>query len=268
MAKLFRKIQGNRASDYIKKRSDGNAFKIINNEFFGVQGGVNGTAVVSISTLIFTAFAVVATDNASASISTLNANYTAPTVTAKGVAIVHVAVSTANYIDYVVSAKGSANSTIGVSNLNYNAPCANAIGSAVANIDVATAVYTDYIVDVKGNATTIVETADANYTSFIIEAKGSAISNVDVANLEHFAPIVVAEGSLQVDAEAVVSVSVLNYGLKTPIVIVIPPSGNQGGSSESYSYVDNSNKDLDKKIIQEDSEIMEIVKLCLKITII
>ena len=50
--------------------------------------------------------------------------------------------------------------------------------------------------------------------------------------------------------------------------IVIPPSGNQGGSSESYFYADNSDKDLDKKIIQEDSEILEIVKLCLQITII
>ncbi len=50
--------------------------------------------------------------------------------------------------------------------------------------------------------------------------------------------------------------------------IVIPPSNNQGGSSESYFYADNSDKDLDKKIIQEDSEILEIVKLCLKITII
>ena len=50
--------------------------------------------------------------------------------------------------------------------------------------------------------------------------------------------------------------------------IVIPPSGNQGGSSESHFYADNSDKDLDKKIIQEDSEILEIVKLCLKITII
>ena len=50
--------------------------------------------------------------------------------------------------------------------------------------------------------------------------------------------------------------------------IVIPPSGNQGGSSESYSYVDNSDKDSDKKRIQEESEFVAIVQLCLKITII
>lgn len=54
--------------------------------------------------------------------------------------------------------------------------------------------------------------------------------------------------------------------------IINPPSVSQGGSSyvhyNSKIYPDNKENLLKEKIIQEDSEIVAIVQLCLKITII